>query len=172
MYSFWHNYLLFYYFKCWQLVPGCKDHNHANIYKNLKRLVHITQLVNIMGSNSQPIKIVNGIPWYWRVILYEQAFLSFYKHWPDDGLFRTKLVANILNNKIQDNCDRYIFYLILISWSNLVFVSMRKFTQIFCQLRTNFSILNICISFANNVIFSAEIHILWLNHKIFNNSLT
>jgi hypothetical protein len=29
------------------------------------------------------------------------ASLSFYKYWPDDGLFRPKLVANIWNNKIK-----------------------------------------------------------------------
>jgi hypothetical protein len=27
--------------------------------------------------------------------LYAPAFLSFYKYWPDDGLVRLKLIANI-----------------------------------------------------------------------------
>jgi hypothetical protein len=34
-------------------------------------------------------------------VLYAPAFLRFFKHWPDDGLFRPKLVANIWNNKIK-----------------------------------------------------------------------
>ena len=33
--------------------------------------------------------------------LHAPEFLSFYKYWPDDGLVRLKLVANIWNNKIK-----------------------------------------------------------------------
>ena len=44
----------------------------AYIYKNVKILVHI---------------------------VYAQAFLSFCKYWPDDDLFRLKLVEK--NNKIK-----------------------------------------------------------------------
>jgi hypothetical protein len=29
------------------------------------------------------------------VMLHATAFLSFHKYWPDDGLFRPKIVANI-----------------------------------------------------------------------------
>ena len=29
------------------------------------------------------------------IILYAPAFLSYYEYWPDDGLVRPKLVANI-----------------------------------------------------------------------------
>jgi hypothetical protein len=36
MYSVRHNYLLFYCFKCWQLVLARIGHHQANIYKNLK----------------------------------------------------------------------------------------------------------------------------------------
>ena len=37
--------------------------------------------------------------------------------WPDDGLFRPKLVAKILNNKIKRRFyqTEYIFYFILIT---------------------------------------------------------
>ena len=39
--------------------------------------------------------------------LYAPAFLNSYKYWPDDGLFKSKLVANIWNNKIiKDSCDK------------------------------------------------------------------
>jgi len=31
--------------------------------------------------------------------LYVPAFLSFYKYWPEDGLVKLKLAANIWNNK-------------------------------------------------------------------------
>jgi hypothetical protein len=40
------------------------DRRQANIYKNLKMLVH-------------------------------SSILCFYKYWPDDGLLRPKIVANI-----------------------------------------------------------------------------
>jgi hypothetical protein len=33
--------------------------------------------------------------------LYAPDFFSFYIWWPDDGLFRPKLAANILNNNIK-----------------------------------------------------------------------
>ena len=48
--------------------------------------------------------------------LYEPAFLSFCKYWPDDDLFRPKLIANIWNNKIKIYLyqTEYIFYFILI----------------------------------------------------------
>jgi hypothetical protein len=36
-----HNYLLFHYFKCWQQVLVWIGNHQANIYKNLKMLVHI-----------------------------------------------------------------------------------------------------------------------------------
>jgi hypothetical protein len=39
-------------------------------------------------------------------------FLSFYKYWPDDGLFKPKLVANIWNNKLKDSCDRRSTYFV------------------------------------------------------------
>jgi hypothetical protein len=41
MYSVRHNYLLFHYFKCWQLVSARIGHHRANIYKNLKKLMHV-----------------------------------------------------------------------------------------------------------------------------------
>jgi len=34
-------------------------------------------------------------------------------YWPDDGLFRPKLVANNRNNKIKDSCVRWSTYFIL-----------------------------------------------------------
>jgi hypothetical protein len=44
---------------------------------------------------------------------YAPAFLSFfYKYCPDDGLFRPKLVAKILNNKTKDGCDRRSVYFV------------------------------------------------------------
>jgi hypothetical protein len=33
-------------------------------------------------------------------------------YWPDDGLFRPKLVANNRNNKIKDSCVRRSTYFI------------------------------------------------------------
>jgi hypothetical protein len=52
MHSVCHNYLLFYYFKCWQLVSARIDHHQANIYKNLKKSVHtcITFLLYIFKT--------------------------------------------------------------------------------------------------------------------------
>jgi hypothetical protein len=38
VYSVCHNHLLFYYFKCWQLVVAWVGHYQANIYKKLKKL--------------------------------------------------------------------------------------------------------------------------------------
>ena len=57
----------------------------------------------------------NGIPWILRVILYAvcTGILKFLlKYWPDDGLFRLKLVANNWNNKIKIVVSEYIFYFI------------------------------------------------------------
>jgi hypothetical protein len=41
-----------------------------------------------------------------------QCLYVFINIWPDDGLFRPKLVANILNNEIQKSCDRPNTYFI------------------------------------------------------------
>ena len=62
------------------------------------------------------ILTVNGIPW--PGILYDPAFLIFYKYWPDDGLIRLKLVANIWNNKIKRSLwqTEYIFWYDMMIW--------------------------------------------------------
>jgi len=51
-----------------------------------------------------------------RVILYAQAFLCFRKYWPDHGLLKAKVIANIRNNKRKRQlCQtEYIFNFILI----------------------------------------------------------
>jgi len=44
-------------------------------------------------------------------MLYAPGFLGFYKYWPNDGLVRPKLSANILGNKIY-SCDRRSIYFV------------------------------------------------------------
>jgi len=42
MYTVWHNYLFILLFSYhWLIVSASKGHNHANVYKNFKMLVHI-----------------------------------------------------------------------------------------------------------------------------------
>jgi hypothetical protein len=79
-----HNYILVYLF---QMLVTRFGLNRQSSDQYLWKLTN-AGAYNITG---QP----HGIPCHWRVILCGREFLSFYKHWPDDGLFRPKLVANI-----------------------------------------------------------------------------
>ena len=75
----------------------------------------------------------HGIPWYWRVILYAPAFLSFYKYWPDDVPVRPKLVTNIWNNEMIERylCHmEYILYFILILQFIIIFNFKWNKTQV------------------------------------------
>jgi len=45
-------------------------------------------------------------------MLYAPAFLSFCEYWPNDGLFRPKLVANNRNNKTKVSGVRRSTYFI------------------------------------------------------------
>jgi hypothetical protein len=65
-------------------------------------IVHITRQyisVNFVGNATRLVHKItreyHGNPWYPRRIVYATAFLSFCKYWPDDVLFKPKLVTNI-----------------------------------------------------------------------------
>jgi hypothetical protein len=54
----------------------------------LKVLIIIIIIIIIKNDND-----LNEMPCYWRFIC--TSIFKFYKYWPDDGLFRPKLVTNI-----------------------------------------------------------------------------
>jgi hypothetical protein len=75
------NIFLFYYFKCWQLVLARIGHQQANIYKNLKMLVHITrQYHGIPFTFNVFLKIYASYSCVISSILYAPAFVTFYKY--------------------------------------------------------------------------------------------
>ena len=77
--------------------------------RHISCMLHGHTYINNNDCEWDPVILTN-------YIICTSIFKCLYKYWPDDGLFRPKLVANIWNNKIKRQlCQtEYIFYSILI----------------------------------------------------------
>ena len=99
---------------------------------------------------------VNGIPWFWRVILDARAFLKFRKYWPGDGLFRPILVANIWSNNFKKYLCQMQYTIYFISVLDFKHNGM-SCTKIKCSL----------FGSSHNLLASIKIRLVLLSHLSF-----